>query len=758
MKMAAPTPDNDAPPPGFTLDGPGDAPPPGFTLDGPGDAQPPGFTLDEAKRPKGFLSSAASAIGDQWRSGMDALRSGAEGMTGQTIPSLGNVGKVLLGGVEAAGAIPGGIAKAAVDPYRQLVTAGGDAIGAPAGLTRFASNMVGTPLEMAASGGIGAAGPAAVGNVARAASSLISGAKPIEKAAPEILTHSRQDAAGGISEESVDKAASRARSLGVPVGVGDTGGPNVRGLLKHAMRAPGESMAVARTILNERDAAAPDRLLTKNQQFLGTGSTYEVSQELLDARSKAAAPLYAKIRNTSDFVPVRQQATASYTQAAADHKAAADSIPGLTDKVQALRQKTLRTSPAASPQTREKIAADLKAAEEDMTAAEGRLAQSQSDMAMAQAVMKRAAADAAAGKTGGVYDPHIMRMIHESASGPGLLQRGRRIEKDTAAAENRPAMQTELAITGKDEHGVDAVGDVPTVSHLLVFKEGLDAKIDAMITKNNGLVSKDVRPLLDMKRALIEKMDKLIPGYKAARDVWAGPSAARTAMLWGRDGVFKQAPEENAALFQAMGKTEQDFARLGLAEHMRKLILDSKMNQDEAKRIFQTPWVRAQVKPLFRSDSDFNDYMDAISAERGMFDTGVTRSDTTENLLRATEEARQGTDDVMKFANGMVQLKSMDLLGAARSFMDWSKTRGLRSDPEVNTIIARLLLDPEMFLRPAADKATSRAISDIPGIAKAARAATPKVGPGGRQVGAGVSAVGSQLAPVLNSIYGDTSQ
>ena len=71
-----------------------------------------------------------------------------------------------------------------------------------------------------------------------------------------------------------------------------------------------------------------------------------------------------------------------------------------------------------------------------------------------------------------------------------------------------------------------------------------------------------------------------------------------------------------------MSPSEREFARIGLADLMKERLGKTGFSGDEAKSLIKNPWMRDQMKPFFKTEADFNNFVDAVTAERNMFETG----------------------------------------------------------------------------------------------------------------------------------------
>lgn len=140
---------------------------------------------------------------------------------------------------------------------------------------------------MLAGGGAPALPPPAVG----APESAATFRSPNALAQREIARRLSQDIRGGGATP--EGMLAEAQGLpNKPLTMADLGDENVRGLLGNAARKPGEARTFTKKTLDERDAAAGDRLVADvREAFGGETSAYRAVKDLTTAQARAAAPL-----------------------------------------------------------------------------------------------------------------------------------------------------------------------------------------------------------------------------------------------------------------------------------------------------------------------------------------------------------------------------------------------------------------------------------------------------------------------------------
>jgi hypothetical protein len=208
----------------------------------------------------------------------------------------------------AGAAIPGYLAPEVLPGFgaeSSLITRIGanTALGAGVGATTGATENEGDPVRNALYGGIagavtGAGAGLLGGNVAPVVRKIVSGGNldfASDRASQLIAQRIAQDAHyGSQGAAGLADTLDRVGSYGVPLGMIDVGGENLRGLAGNLYRAPGESRAAISNYFTARDAGATNRLLDAIDGSVATGSKTadEAIQEQLKQRNVAAAPLY----------------------------------------------------------------------------------------------------------------------------------------------------------------------------------------------------------------------------------------------------------------------------------------------------------------------------------------------------------------------------------------------------------------------------------------------------------------------------------
>lgn len=313
----------------------------------------------------------------------------------------------------------------------------------------------------------------------------------------------------------------------------------------------------------------------------------------------------------------------------------------------------------------------------------------------------------------GIWSPRLQEFIGEPNVRKGL-GRGFELERLDALAEGRKFDPTQLGVD-LDFEGNIVMKSVPNLRVLDMGKRGLDAMIADERDAITGRLSARGVALSKVRGAYVNEIDGLDTSgkYRVARDAWAGPSRSLDAMRWGRT-IFNRAPEETARDFAMMPANEQEFVRLGVADVLRERIAKTGFTGNEARAIIKNSWTQDQLKPIFRSEEDFNKFSDAVMAEHAM-------AGTTSKVLRGSQTAERQVED----KSGLTPEVATSAAYAASHVIHgnfpmalvhaWRIQRRLRKDvgedPALNEAVAKIIFNPDIQI---ADPEMQRIVTGPP--------------------------------------------
>jgi hypothetical protein len=160
--------------------------------------------------------------------------------------------------------------------------------------------------------------------------------------------------------------------------------------------------------------------------------------------------------------------------------------------------------------------------------------------------------------------------------------------------------------------------------------------------------------------------------------------------------VFASHPEELAAEVSKMSPGDREFFKLGTADIMRERLLKAGFAGDESKRLMNdNGWVKKQLRPAFDKASELDAFVDAVTTERGMFDT-------KNEIMGGSQTAGRGAEDAAS-NEGLVAAGKMaahaaagSVLGAVKSAWKLYQDIGLKPNPQLNEKIAQILFTTDV--------------------------------------------------------------
>lgn len=185
------------------------------------------------------------------------------------------------------------------------------------------------------------------------------------------------------------------------------------------------------------------------------------------------------------------------------------------------------------------------------------------------------------------------------------------------------------------------------------MKRGLDARYKQMASATPG----EIPSFQQYRKEFVRELDEAIPGYREARQAYAGPMAQREAAEAGAK-IFKEDPEYTAAYIADMSQGEKDAYIIGAANAIKERLKNippeggmPKINQGMLEK----------MEAAFPTREAYEQFRDAILTERGMqrFRNIVMSRSPTADILMGQ---RQAAGDI---ATAMGELATGNLRSAA---------------------------------------------------------------------------------------------
>lgn len=303
----------------------------------------------------------------------------------------------------------------------------------------------------------------------------------------------------------------------------------------------------------------------------------------------------------------------------------------------------------------------------------------------------------------GIWSPRLKEFFDDPIVKEGM-KRGFESERARALGEGRPFNPTAMGVDISDPNNIKFLR-VPNMRMLDMAKRGLDAVIKDSRDGFTGRLNSSGVDAEIVRKGYIKELESLdkTGTYKAAREAWAGPSRSLDAIQEGY-AIFQGKPEEIAAKVAKMDPGDREFYRTGVADAVIEKIMKAGMSSDEAKHIANSSWARAQLRPAFDNDKDFNRFMNSVTIESDMFNSMrkiAGGSDTAERVA-ADAQGLDALDPAIRIAK---QTFSGRLMGAALdSWRLYRELGALKDQKKLTDEVAKIIFQP---LSPTAARAHS---------------------------------------------------
>ena len=142
-------------------------------------------------------------------------------------------------------------------------------------------------------------------------------------------------------------------------------------------------------------------------------------------------------------------------------------------------------------------------------------------------------------------------------------------------------------------------------------KRALDDKI-GLALKNNE--KNEVRMLTKTKKRFMNEVDKLVPEYKAARDLYAGKAELESAAKIGED-FQKLSSNEVEDIAGSMGESELKMFKLGAKKALFEKMDKMPISSDAVKRLFGRNGDSKKLESLFKNKENFQKFNEAMLKE-----------------------------------------------------------------------------------------------------------------------------------------------
>lgn len=226
---------------------------------------------------------------------------------------------------------------------------------------------------------------------------------------------------------------------------------------------------------------------------------------------------------------------------------------------------------------------------------------------------------------GTVNDPVINEVLKDPHFAAAFEKAKSIANKEALAAKLRGEDPSRFQLQDIYTLGKDAEGNVivqgvkaPDVRTLDYVKRGLDTIIDAGF-RGQGIAPAEANALKQVRNQFVQRIDDLVPEYKAARGAYAGDIEVIDAMRAGMNDFGKMDHEQVIKLVSGMSAAEKEAFRTGVARDLYSTIMKPSGNFNSAQRIIGSPEMQAKLQPLFDSPAHFDLFKSALEREAQLF-------------------------------------------------------------------------------------------------------------------------------------------
>ena len=282
---------------------------------------------------------------------------------------------------------------------------------------------------------------------------------------------------------------------------------------------------------------------------------------------------------------------------------------------------------------------------------------------------------------GDVDDPRIVEVL-KNPQFKAFFDKARSIadtEAQTAKLKGEDPLKFALPEIYKPSGRFDAKGNeildlvkLPDVRTLDYIKRGIDATIDSGF-RGQGMSTAEASALRDLRKQFVNAIDENVPDYKLARQTYAGDLEILDALRMGKDQFKSLDQEQIKKMVDAMGSSEKDAFRTGVARSIYDTIMVPSNNPNTAQRVIGSPDMQKKLSALFDNPAEFDLYKAALMRESQLFGEsnkilGNSATARRQELGKSLEDDTGMIENAMAAATGNFSgaLSNM-VMGAIRS-------------------------------------------------------------------------------------------
>ena len=174
-------------------------------------------------------------------------------------------------------------------------------------------------------------------------------------------------------------------------------------------------------------------------------------------------------------------------------------------------------------------------------------------------------------------------------------------------------------------------------------KRALDDKIGAAIRAGK---KDDVRILMSLKNNLTSELDSRVPVYKQARDAFSDQSSMLSAMEVGKK-ILRSEPDEMLDYVASMTASEKEMFVVGAMKTITDKLKSTVDGANSGRRI-ATELVRERIRPAFKDDASFNNFVQGLERENVFMQTkGILGGSPTQQRLASGSQIAGEVMDIV---------------------------------------------------------------------------------------------------------------
>ncbi len=196
----------------------------------------------------------------------------------------------------------------------------------------------------------------------------------------------------------------------------------------------------------------------------------------------------------------------------------------------------------------------------------------------------------------------------------------------------------------------------PNVQALDYVKRELDGIIKRGLanTGKGGLSSTQANAVRKLWTKFVDRLDTIVPAYKAARTKFSSDASAEEALEAGRN-ILSQSKRLTADEVSTLSDTDREMFLVGAFRAIRDRLASKKFSQDISS-VLDNPDLHEQLRQVARSPDEFNELLSLLQREQNMASTAATIQGSRTTPLAAMQAEILGVDpDVFSAVGSLVR-------------------------------------------------------------------------------------------------------